>query len=156
MRLAQSVFDLHATLAGRRQPALRNTPISSPSLKDSSLIATELADAVAEADDISKAKAKEVVNSVFATIIEAAKRGEQVAINGFGCFSVIERPAREGRNPATGALLKLPASKSIALAPCPSTDSRVRVFSPNVNRCELGRRSRRIRLETDESIAAIF
>jgi nucleoid DNA-binding protein len=48
-------------------------------LKDSPLNASELVDAVAEADDISKANAKEVVNSVFATIIEVAKRGEQVA-----------------------------------------------------------------------------
>jgi len=75
---------------------------------------TELADAVAEANDISKAKAKEVVASVFAAIIEAAKRGEEVAIVGFGRFSVKDRPAREGRNPATGAPLKIAASKSIA------------------------------------------
>ena len=74
---------------------------------------TELADAVAEANDISKAKAKEVVNSVLASIIEAAKRGEEVAIAGFGRFSVKERPAREGRNPATGAPLKIPASKTL-------------------------------------------
>ncbi|HEY1944801.1 MAG TPA: HU family DNA-binding protein [Roseiarcus sp.] len=74
---------------------------------------TELVDAIAEANDISKAKAKEVVNSIFASIIEAAKRGEEVAINGFGRFSVKERAAREGRNPATGAPLKIPASKSL-------------------------------------------
>jgi nucleoid DNA-binding protein len=43
----------------------------------------------------------------------AAKRGEEVAITGFGRFSVKERPAREGRNPATGAPLKIPASKSL-------------------------------------------
>jgi len=45
---------------------------------------TELVDAVAEANDLSKAKAKEVVNSVLAAIIDAAKRGEEVAIVGFG------------------------------------------------------------------------
>jgi DNA-binding protein HU-beta len=83
-------------------------------LKDNPLNTTELADAIAEANDISKAKAKEVVNSIFASIIEAAKRGEEVAISGFGRFSVKERPAREGRNPATGAPLKIPASKSLA------------------------------------------
>ena len=82
-------------------------------LKDNPLNTTELVDAVAEANDISKAKAKEVVNSIFAAIIEAAKRGEEVAIVGFGRFSVKERPAREGRNPATGAPLKIPASKSL-------------------------------------------
>ena len=81
--------------------------------KDIPLNTTELVDAVAEANDISKAKAKEVVNSILAVIIEAAKRGEEVAINGFGRFYVKERPAREGRNPRTGEALKVPASKSL-------------------------------------------
>ena len=74
---------------------------------------TELADALAEAHDISKAKAKEIVTSVFASIIEAAKAGDVVAISGFGRFAVKERPAREGRNPRTGETLKIPASKSL-------------------------------------------
>ncbi|HEY4924825.1 MAG TPA: HU family DNA-binding protein [Roseiarcus sp.] len=74
---------------------------------------TELADVVAEANDISKAKAKEIVTSVFASIIEAAKAGDEVAISGFGRFSVKARPAREGRNPRTGETLNIPASKSL-------------------------------------------
>ena len=75
---------------------------------------TELVDTIAEANDLSKAKAKEVINSIFAAIIEAAKRGDDVIINGFGRFAVKERSAREGRNPATGAPLQIPASKSLA------------------------------------------
>ena len=75
---------------------------------------TELVDAVAAANDLSKAKAKDVVNSVFASIVEAAKRGDDIAINGFGRFSLKERPAREGRNPRTGETLKIAASKSIS------------------------------------------
>ena len=74
---------------------------------------TELADAVAAANDLPKGKAKDIVNSLFATIIEAAKRGDEIAINGFGRFAVKERPAREGRNPRTGEALKIPASKSL-------------------------------------------
>ena len=74
---------------------------------------TELADVVAEANDISKAKAKEIVTSVFTSIIEAAKAGDEVAISGFGRFSVKARPAREGRNPRTGETLNIPASKSL-------------------------------------------
>ncbi len=74
---------------------------------------TELIDAVAAANDLTKAKAKDVVASVFASILDAAKRGEETAVNGFGRFSVKERPAREGRNPRTGETLKIPASKSI-------------------------------------------
>ena len=57
-------------------------------MRDNPLNTTELVDAVAEANDISKAKAKEVVNSILAAIIDAAKRGEEVAIAGFGRFSV--------------------------------------------------------------------
>lgn len=75
---------------------------------------TELIDAVAEANELSKSKAKEVVNSVFASIIEAAKKGDDVVITGFGRFTLKERAEREGRNPATGAPLTIAASKSIA------------------------------------------
>jgi DNA-binding protein HU-beta len=82
-------------------------------LKDNPMNTTELVDAVAEANDLSKAKAKEVVNSILAAIIDAAKRGEEVAIPGFGRFSVKERPAREGRNPRTGEVLNIPASKAL-------------------------------------------
>ena len=66
---------------------------------------TELADAIAAANDLPKSKAKDIVNSVFASIIEAAKRGDEVAISGFGRFSLKERPA--------GETLNIPASKSI-------------------------------------------
>jgi DNA-binding protein HU-beta len=83
-------------------------------LKDNPMNMTELVDAVAEANDISKAKAKEVVNSILATIIDAAKRGEEVAIVGFGRFSLKERAAREGRNPRTGEALNIPASKALS------------------------------------------
>jgi DNA-binding protein HU-beta len=81
--------------------------------KEYPLNSTELADGLAETHDISKAKAKEIVTSIFASIIEAAKKGDEVAITGFGRFSVKERPAREGRNPRTGEALKIPASKSL-------------------------------------------
>jgi DNA-binding protein HU-beta len=87
-------------------------PIDFPP-KENKLNTTELIDAVAAANDLTKAKAKDVVASVFASILDAAKRGEETAVNGFGRFSVKERPAREGRNPRTGETLKIPASKSI-------------------------------------------
>jgi DNA-binding protein HU-beta len=82
-------------------------------LKDEHLNTTELVDAIAKANDLSKAKAKEVIDSIFAEIVEAARRGDNVVINGFGRFAIKERSAREGRNPATGAPLEIPASKSL-------------------------------------------
>jgi len=81
--------------------------------RDRPLNTSELIDAVAEAHDISKLKAKEIVAGVFSVITDAAKRGDEIAINGFGKFSVKERPAREGRNPRTGETLKIAASKSL-------------------------------------------
>jgi nucleoid DNA-binding protein len=82
-------------------------------LKDEHLNTTELVDAIAKANELSKAKAKEVIDSIFAEIIEAARRGDNVVINGFGRFAIKERSAREGRNPATGAPLEIPASRSL-------------------------------------------
>jgi DNA-binding protein HU-beta len=91
-----------------------SSAILAPPLKDNPLHTTELVDVVAEANDISKANAKEVVSSILAAIIDAAKRGEEVAIAGFDRFSVKERPAREGRNPRTGEALNIPASKALS------------------------------------------
>jgi DNA-binding protein HU-beta len=83
------------------------------SVEGKSVNTTELIDAIAEANELPKSKAKEIVTSVFASIIDAAKSGDEVAIAGFGRFSVKERPAREGRNPRTGEPLNIPASKSL-------------------------------------------
>jgi len=45
---------------------------------------------------------------------DAAKAGEEVSLPGFGKFKVADRPAREGRNPATGATLTIAASKKVS------------------------------------------
>lgn len=96
-----------ANVVMRRLAAIETTP------RDRALNTSELIDAVAEANEISKIKAKEIVTGVFSAITDAAKRGDEIAINGFGKFSVKERPAREGRNPRTGEALKIAASKSL-------------------------------------------
>ena len=80
-------------------------------------------DAVAEANDISKASAKEVVSSILAAIIDAAKRGEEGAIAGSDRFSVKERPAHEGRNPRTGEALNIPTSKALGFKMSKSVDA---------------------------------
>jgi DNA-binding protein HU-beta len=54
------------------------------------------------------------MNTTASTSSDAAKRGEEVAIVGYGRFSVKERPAREGRNPRTGDALNIPASKALS------------------------------------------
>lgn len=62
----------------------------------------DLVDAVAAARGLTKADAKALVETVFAVIGDAAARGEDVAVNNFGKFSVKHMSAQEGRNPRTG------------------------------------------------------
>jgi DNA-binding protein HU-beta len=71
----------------------------------------DIADAVAEATDNSKADAAKAVDCVFETISAALKSGDSVQLIGFGSFSVADRAAREGRNPRTGETLQIAASK---------------------------------------------
>lgn len=77
---------------------------------------SDLADAVASAANLSKADARKAVDAAFAAITEAATRGEEVSLNGFGKFKVKETAAREGRNPATGAVIKIPAKTTVKFA----------------------------------------
>ncbi|MBM3327340.1 MAG: HU family DNA-binding protein [Calditrichaeota bacterium] len=60
----------------------------------------------------SKQKSAEAMLKAFTdTIIEAVGDGEKVSLVGFGSFGILERKARAGRNPATGAKIKIPAKK---------------------------------------------
>lgn len=78
---------------------------------------SDLVDAVAGANQLSKADAKRVVDSVFEAIAVAAANGDEVSINGFGKFKVKASPAREGRNPATGAAMTIAASRKLGFSP---------------------------------------
>jgi DNA-binding protein HU-beta len=75
----------------------------------------DIIDAVASNDDkLTKAQAKAVVDGVFAAIRDAAIKGEEVSIPGFGKFKVQDKPARTGRNPSTGATIQIAASKKVS------------------------------------------
>ena len=70
-------------------------------------------DLVAKAADdagISKAAAGKVLASVLGSIEKALAKGDKVSLVGFGTFSVSRRAARQGRNPATGATIQIPAA----------------------------------------------
>jgi len=78
---------------------------------------SDLADQIAAAHGLSKADARKVVDAVFAAVGDAAARGDEVALNGFGKFKVKDSPAREGRNPATGEAITIKASKKLNFTP---------------------------------------
>ena len=63
----------------------------------------DIAGVVAAEQGIDKAAAKRVIDATLKAITDAAKKGDEVSLPGFGKFKVANRPAREGRNPATGA-----------------------------------------------------
>lgn len=71
----------------------------------------DLVATVAGTTGISKADAAKAVDGVFNAITSALKKGEEVRLVGFGTFSVATRAATTGRNPRTGATIKIPASK---------------------------------------------
>lgn len=69
----------------------------------------ELVSAVAEESKLSKADAQTAVEAVFSVISNELKNGGDVRLVGFGNFSVSKRAASTGRNPQTGAEVKIPA-----------------------------------------------
>jgi DNA-binding protein HU-beta len=71
----------------------------------------DLIDAVAKECELTKEKAGNAVEAILGHIKTAMKNGEEVRLPDFGTFKVAKRNAREGRNPATGATIKIPASK---------------------------------------------
>jgi len=73
----------------------------------------ELAAVVADKADISKEKANEVINSITDEITAALAREDSVSLIGFGSFTQRHRSARKGKNPQTGAVIDIPASKSV-------------------------------------------
>lgn len=75
---------------------------------------SDLADHIAGAHGLTKADAKKIVDAVFGAIGDAAAKGDEVSIPGFGKFKVKHSPAREGRNPSTGAAMKIAASRKLA------------------------------------------
>lgn len=71
----------------------------------------ELIDAIAEKADVTKKDADAVLSAALDVILNAVATGDKVTLVGFGTFERRERQAREGRNPATGKPIQIPATK---------------------------------------------
>ncbi len=78
---------------------------------------TDLIEHVAAEAGLEKARAKKAVEAVIAGIVDAAKRGDEVSLTGFGKFKVKDSPARQGRNPATGESIEIAASRKLGFSP---------------------------------------
>ena len=77
----------------------------------------ELINQIARDTGMTKHSAENAVNAFMGAVTIALRNGEDVTLQGFGTFSVKHREARVGRNPATGATLQVPASKTVGFKP---------------------------------------
>ena len=76
----------------------------------------ELAAAIAAKTKLSKKDTESTINAMIDAVSAALSKSEKVTLVGFGTFQVRERAAREGRNPRTGGVLKIPARRAPAFA----------------------------------------
>ncbi|WP_145525710.1 nucleoid-associated protein HU-beta [Yersinia vastinensis] len=72
---------------------------------------SQLIDKIAAGADISKAAAGRALDAIISSVTDTLKEGDEVALVGFGSFTVRERAARTGRNPQTGKEISIPAAK---------------------------------------------
>ncbi len=73
----------------------------------------ELVDAMAADAKLTKADAKKALDAFVTATSKSLKKGDRVALVGFGSFSIAKRAARKGRNPQTGKEIKIPAKKVV-------------------------------------------
>jgi len=77
----------------------------------------ELIEAIAAEAKLTKADAKKALDAFISTTSKTLKKGDRVALVGFGSFSVAKRAARKGRNPQTGKEIKIAAKKVVKFKP---------------------------------------
>jgi DNA-binding protein HU-beta len=74
-------------------------------------------DHISAAAGLDRAQAKKALEATLGGIIEAAKRGDEVNLTGFGKFKVKDSPARQGRNPGTGETIEIAATRKLGFSP---------------------------------------
>jgi DNA-binding protein HU-beta len=72
---------------------------------------TDLVEHVSNDTELTKADCSRILESIIENVRKAVKRGEDVKLTGFGTFTRVKRKARVGRNPQTGAEIKIPAAR---------------------------------------------
>ncbi len=78
---------------------------------------TELIEAITTGSNTTKAQTTTMLNELLGIIQKTLAKGDGVQLIGFGTFSVTERAGREGRNPATGKAMTIPAKKVVKFKP---------------------------------------
>ena len=85
----------------------------------------DLVNLVSEKTGISKEAAGQAQKTAIEAIASGLEKGDSISLIGFGSFKVVERAAREGRNPSTGEKIQIPASKAVKFTPSKVLKERV-------------------------------
>ena len=85
----------------------------------------DLVKLVSEKTGITNKAAEQAQKAVIEGISSALEKGDSISLVGFGSFKVVDRAAREGRNPSTGEKMQIPASKAVKFTPSKSLKERV-------------------------------
>jgi DNA-binding protein HU-beta len=85
-----------------------------PAAAQATVTIKHLAAALAEQHEIAKKQSQELLNDAVGLVTKHLKKGDRIRIAGLGILQVRKRPARMGRNPATGEPIKIKASKKVA------------------------------------------
>lgn len=115
-----------AKLAAATKPAAKATasaktstptPAPAPLPKATVITLKQLAVQFGESHDVPAKQAQTMLDSVVSLLVEHLKAGDKLRLNGLGILEVKDRPARTGRNPATGQPVQIAASRKISFRP---------------------------------------
>jgi len=108
-----------AKAAAPKKPAAKAPADQAPAKAAAPAVVSlkQLAASLAESHDMPKKQAETIVGDFVQSLADHLKEGAKIRINGLGILEVKSRPARMGRNPATGEQIEIAASKKIAFRP---------------------------------------
>jgi DNA-binding protein HU-beta len=104
-------------MTGAATHAIQTPSINEYTEETANMNTSDLIEKLVADQGLTKVQSKAIVDSVLKGITDAVVAGDEVSLPGFGKFKVQSRAAREGRNPATGATIKIAASKKVAFQP---------------------------------------
>ena len=90
------------------------TTSSSSAVKVETVTLRQIAETLSESHELPKKQVMSMLEDLVGTVTKHLKRGARIRIGGLGVLQVRKRPARMGRNPATGEAIKIKASKKVA------------------------------------------
>ena len=87
---------------------------------------TQLVDAIAQEAKITKVDARKSLDALVDVAGKSLKKGEKITLVGFGSFSVVKKPGRTGRNPRTGASIKIASKNVVKFKPGSELNAQIR------------------------------